>query len=323
MPLKLEQVRLTPFDAVETIPTGFKIAGEFKTRRAPLPFNYNWYARHDSVQHELFMLLAQALTTKPEGYTVDELKALFPNEADKAKVDEIINKFKGSWDHRHTGFDLLTDVATGTRFMLIWRDPRVHYAKEIGLEGDFSGTQFVKAPTYVENVPKLMEEARNPKPVVEKAPKAPKAAAAPKAPKAPKDAPAATTAPAGGYKAAFMLVAATYPSIEGATIGAILEAGIAKLVDPNATLLAPDDVTIKVIDRLNSVIDQFGLESHQFVDFVAKYQKETSIKAGFYKICKDLAKLYVAHVKAAVPAAAPAAPGPVAVPDAPATQPVA
>lgn len=309
--LKLEQVRLTPYDASEAIPAGFKIAGEFKTRRAPSPMQFNWYSRHDSAQHEVFHLLATALATKPQGYTVDELKGLYDNDADKAKVDEIINKFKGSWDHRHTGFDLVTDEATGTRFMLIWRDPRVHYAKEIGLEGDHSAVVHQKTPSYVEKVPQLIEEARNPKPVAEKAPKAPRAEGAPRAPRAPKSAPAeANTAPAGGYLAAFAAIPATVEGHEGTTIGAIVASAIAKFVDSNAMQVAPDDTSVKVVDRLNQIIDSTGLEGATFVDYVARYQKETTIKAGFYRLCKDLSKKYNDFVKAnaaATPAPAAAA----------------
>lgn len=311
MPLTLEQVRLTPYDATDAIPAGFKVAGEFKTRRAPSPMQYNWYSRWDSPQHLVFHLLATALATKPEGYTVEELKGLFDNDADKAKVDEIINKFKGSWDHRHTGFDLVANEA-GDRFMLIWRDPRTNYAKEIGLEGDFSQVPHQKTPSYVEKVPQLIEEARNPKPVVEKPAKAPKDPNAPaKAPKAAKAAAETSAAPAGGFKAAFANVPATVAGLEGTTIAVVLENAIAKFVDPNAMQIAPDDVAVKVVDRLNQVIDQNGLEAGPFVDFVARYQKETSIKAGFYKICKDLAKTYAAFVKSgatAAPAAPPEAP---------------
>ena len=93
MPLTLETVRLTPYDAVDAVPAGFKVAGEFKTRRAPSPMQHNWYSRHDSVQHEVFLMLSEAHKDKPEGYTVDELKGLYANDADKATVDEIINKF--------------------------------------------------------------------------------------------------------------------------------------------------------------------------------------------------------------------------------------
>lgn len=304
MPLKLENVRLTPYPELTAIPAGFKIAGEFKTRRGPSPMQYNWYSRHDSVQHEVFHLLAMAPTEHPTGYTVDELKGLYTDDSDKAKVDEIINKFKGSWDHRHTGFDLVVDEATGTRYMLIWRDPRTNYAKEIGLEGDHSTVQHQKTPSYVEKVPQLIEEAKNPKPVAEKPAKA---EGAPKAPRAPKAKPAeAATAPSGGFLTAFAGVVVALEGTEGGTISAILETAITKLVDPNAMQIAPDDVNVKVVDRLHQVIDQHGLEGATFVDYVAKYQKEGAIKAGFYKICKDLSKKWAEAAKSA--AATPVAP---------------
>ena len=305
MPLKLEEVRLTPYDASEVIPTGFKVVGEFKTRRGPSPMQYNWYSRPDSVQHEVFHKLATAASTKTDGYTVDELKSSYDNDADKAKVDEIINKFKGSWDHRHTGFDLVTDEATGTHFMLIWRDPRVHYAKEIKLEGDHSAVPHQKTPTYVARVPELIEEAKNPKPVTEKAPRAPKAegaAATPKAPRASKAKVAeVASAPAGGYLATFDTVPATFAGVEGTSIGAIVRDAVGKFVAPEAVL--SDDATVKVSDRLLSVIDQNGLEGPIFVEFVARAQKDGSIKAGFYKICKDLAKKYAESKVPVVPVA--------------------
>lgn len=305
MPLTLQNVRLTPYDATEAIPAGFKVAGEFKTRRAPSPMQYNWYSRWESVAHEVFHLLATALATKPEGYTLDELKALYPNEADKAEVDKIINKFKGSWDHRHTGFDLvISENATPERFMLIWRDPRTAYAKEIGLEGDFSAVPHQKTPSYVEKVPQLIEEARNPKPVVEKAPKAEKA---PRAPKAPKAVAEAQSAPAGGYKAMFASIPApTIAGLEGDTVGAILDNAIAKFVDPNA-VVEGDAAGTKVIDKLNATIDANGIEGEVFVDLVAKAQKQTAIKSGFYKICKDLAKVVAEYKKNATVVSAPAA----------------
>ena len=95
-------------------------------------------------------------------------------------------------------------------------------------------------------------------------------------------------------------MAAKSDIVEGATVGEIFENAVQKFVDPASLLIAPDDVTMSVANRLRAVVDAYGLESGQFVDFVAKYQKEELIRAGFYKVCKELAKTYQAN-KAATP----------------------
>jgi hypothetical protein len=309
--MELNQVHLEHYPKLTEIPAGFKIVGEHKTRRGPSPMGHNWYSRWESAQFLIFQLLGLAPTNKPEGYTVDELKALFDNEADKAEVDKIISRFGGSWDHRHTGFDLVVnDQAQPPRYMLIWRDPRVHYAKEIGLEGDFSQTPYQKTPTYVEKVPQAIAQASQPK--AEAAPKQPKAPKAPKAEgttKAKKD--QATSAPEGGYLAAFGNVQATRPDVQGGTVAEIVNNAIGQFVKADAVMT---DENVKVVDRLRQVIDQNGLEGPTFVEFVAKYQKEGAILPGFYKICKDLAKVYAASktAPAAQAQAQPATEQPVA-----------
>jgi len=93
-------------------------------------------------------------------------------------------------------------------------------------------------------------------------------------------------APARGYLNALAGIPATI------TVGDILDTAIRIYVDPDAVQVSPDDVTVKVVDRLFETIDRYGLGSDELVNFVAKYQKVGTIRAGFYRICKDLGIKY-------------------------------
>jgi|SRR5665213_896754 len=95
-------------------------------------------------------------------------------------------------------------------------------------------------------------------------------------------------APAGGYLAEFTGIPATM------TVSDILDTAIRIYVDPDALQVPPDDVNVKVVDRLFETIDRYGLGSEELVDFVARYQKVGTIRAGFYRICKDLGIKYEA-----------------------------
>jgi hypothetical protein len=96
----------------------------------------------------------------------------------------------------------------------------------------------------------------------------------------------------GGYLGRFASVPASLDGVEFSTIREILQRAIAKYVDPSAAQVPPDDVNCKVVDRLFETIDRYGLGSSELVDFVAKNQSAGTIRAGFYRICKDLAIKY-------------------------------
>jgi hypothetical protein len=93
-------------------------------------------------------------------------------------------------------------------------------------------------------------------------------------------------APTGGYLAEYDRIPATM------TVGDILDTAIRIYVDSDALQVPQDDVNVKVVDRLFETIDRYGLGSEELVDFVARYQKAGTIRAGFYRICKDLGIKY-------------------------------
>jgi hypothetical protein len=92
--------------------------------------------------------------------------------------------------------------------------------------------------------------------------------------------------PTGGYLAAYDQIPAAM------TVGDILDTAIRIYVDPDALQVQPDDVNRKVVDRLFETIDRYGLGSEELAGFVARYQKVGTIRAGFYRICKDLGIKY-------------------------------
>ena len=279
MPLKLEQVRLEPYPECPGIPEGWKIVGEYKSKKDPSPNNYNWFANWDSVKHEVFHRLA----TTETGLTLEELKSGYEAK-DAADVDKVLKRFSESWDHRVTGWDLLTDVATGTRFRLIWRDPRACYAKEVGLTKDYSAVQFEKPPAYVTKVPKLLEEQRNPPAVTEKAPRAPRATST--KPKA------AAPAVSVNYLEKFSTVPATVPGLDGTTVLEVLNSAITRFIGQDAMQTDPDDVNVKVADGIRNILNTHGFEDGKFVEYCARYQTKGLIQTGFYGICKSLMKIY-------------------------------
>jgi len=280
MPLKLEEVRLEAYPASTTIPEGWKLVMTgFKTKRLPSPMPWNWYTRWNSVRHEVFHKLAMTDT----GYTIDELKSAYSSPEDTTEVDRVFELYTKSWDPRRVGWDLLTNGAEPAKYRLIWRDPRVHYAREVGLEGDLSQLPFEKPVKYLSEVPRLIEEAKAPKPAAaEKAPRAPRAA---------KDKPAVAE-PAGDFLAKFDQVPASVPGIEGSTIKQVLDVAINNFVDTSNQSLEGDDPAITVRERLYQLIDKLGFEAGAVVDYTTRYQKAGPIKIGFYKILKDLMKRY-------------------------------
>lgn len=277
--LKLEEVRLSKYDTME-VPAGFQLTSERKGRRAPVVSPWNWYARYNHPGH----FVVHKLTTSPQGITIDELKALMPTELEKAEVDKVLAIFR-SGSARFAGWDLAADVATGTRFMLIYRDPREFYAKEQNLTIDLATVEEVKPASYVTQVPALL--AIQNAPLVEKAPKAPRA------PKA---------EGATGSVAAAPAVASFMAEYAKAGLVYKINATIANFVDAASTIkrkgAAEGDSQVNVREEFASLIDKFGLEGPKFVDFIAYAQKESAVKAGFYKGCKELAKEYNEFVKA-------------------------
>jgi len=318
MALKLEDVRLTPYDETPVIPEGFKLVGTGKTKRAPYISQYSWYENPKGDMHEAFHVLAMAPKVNPAGYTLQELQDRFPEQKTKDEVAKMISMFS-SRANSFTGWDLISDGKESPHFMMIWRDPRVHYVAEMGLTGDFSGT-LVRDPNYIKKVPDWIAAANAPKPVKE--PKAPKAPAAAKAPgtgrgrkKATVDATAngaavpAGPAPEGGYIALYKTIPATLAGVEGATIGEILNIAVSRFIEPAANQSTEwgDDPSVKVVDRFLQIIDQGGLEAGSLIDFVTHYQNDNAIRAGLYRIVKDLAEVYGKHVHgAAAPVAATA-----------------
>lgn len=282
--LKLEEVLLTQYQPVETIPAGFKMVVEkSKGRRDPQPFPWNWYARYDSLQHELFAKLAASET----GMTKDEMNALGGGEPDKvAKIEEVFKLFSGG-QPRHTGWDLVADEATGTRFRLVYRDPRVHYCKEqeITLE-EGKVIEIAKEPLYVSKVKAAIEELRNPKPKPEPKPRAPRKADASKGEvgsTGKTEVKPSQDPPPGGYLKA----------VEAAGLAGDLNTAITNLVEADT------------VEAVKTLLDQQGLEGSAVIDGIAALQREGKIKSGFYRLVKEVA----AKMKAA-PAAPAAAPAP-------------
>lgn len=117
----------------------------------------------------------------------------------------------------------------------------------------------------------------------------PVAEAAPKTKKTKKT--AAAAGPARGFLQQFDDMGLT-TQVEGLGQINVAEA-VEKFVDPSVTY--DDNGTPKnVRTELLSVIDTHGLESHFFVDFVAKRQREQKIRTGLYKVMVDFKNKYVA-----------------------------
>jgi hypothetical protein len=220
--------------------------------------------------------------------TKEEMLALgTPDKA--AKVEEVFKLFHGG-QPRHTGWDLVADEATGTRFKLIYRDPRVFYAKEqeITLEAG-KVIEVVKEPLYISKVKAIIEEARNPKPKPEPKPRAPRKADVSKGEVGstgktvvkPSQDP-----PPGGYLKA----------VEAAGLIGDLNDAIAKLVEADT------------VEPVKALLDQQGLEGSAVIDAIAGWQRDGKIKSGFYRLVKEVvAKMKVAPTApAAAPAPAPA-----------------
>lgn len=171
--LKLEDVRLIPYGSVDQVPAGWKLVvavSRGKKPKAPIVSPWNWYSRFQSFAHELFAKLVET----EAGLTIDEVRAVAVGDPEnEAKSVEVLKVFQAG-QARPMGWDLITDEATGTRFRIIYRDPRVHYVKEQGMEGDFSGAKIYE-PLYLDKVRAMIEEIRNPKPPVEPKPRVKKA----------------------------------------------------------------------------------------------------------------------------------------------------
>lgn len=279
--LKLEEVRIAKYEPQE-LPAGFKFASERKGKRAPIPFPWNWFGRWDTPKHFVFHKLANAL---PNGVTADEIKALM-EEKDRPVVDEIVAQFKGSTP-RHTGWDVIVREDNEAVMALIYRDPRTHYVKEQAIEGDFSNVQEQSAPAYVTRVPQMLEELRNPKPKTEPKPKAEKKA---------KESAPAPAAPAGGFLKALEGIKV---AVEGGTEVGLMDV-INTFVAADATYTEKgSDTPINVRAKLAEIVDAVGLEGGQFTDFIARRQKDGLVKAGLYKVCKDIAGKYKASLQPA------------------------
>lgn len=304
--LKLEQVRLTKYPTTSELPAGFKWVSERKEGpKKIVPFPYNWYGRHKDSKHYVFHMLALANQDPANpGVTVDELKAQLP-ESDKMVVDEIITTFKAGTNTRPTGWDLIS-TEDGTKFALVYRDPRTHFASEAKMEGDHSGVAEVDEPSYIKRVQAELEAIKNPKPKAEPKERAPRKGKS----STTSEAPAASAAPAGGYLKAYSDLNVT-AKIEGGGELTLLQA-IDQFVQADATYVEKEgDEPKNVRAELLAIIDAKGLEDGGFVDFLARRQRDGGIKAGLYKICKEITANYTAAVKAQteapVPASAPAA----------------
>lgn len=301
--LTLEQVRLTKYPDTTELPAGFKWLSERKEGdKKIVPFPWNWYGRYNSAKHFVFHKLALA-NQDPTNYgvTVAELKAALP-EAEHPVVDEIVSTFKAGTQTRPTGWDMISNE-DGTKLALVYRDPRVHFAQEAKMAGDHSQIAETPAPGYISKIPAMIEEAKNPKPKAE-----PKEAKPRKGKSADAPAAASTSAPAGGYLKAYNDYGI---KVRVDALGGDLS--LANVIDQ--FVLADAEYTPKGSDTKRNVkadvlttIDQNGLEASVFIDFLAQQQRDGGVKAGMYKICKDLAAKYNEAVKAGPPPAATAAP---------------
>jgi hypothetical protein len=270
--LKAEEVRLVPFETTP-VPEGWKIVSDRKSKKLPEVSPHNWYGRPETVKHFIFHQFA----TTVNGLTIDEIKAMV-QEDEYPAVEEVFKLLKRGASF--AGWDLISPENDESRYRAIWRDPRTHYAVEQGL-GDQSNARVVPDPRYYTSFNKKPEAS---------APKEPKAPKAPRAKSSSTKQEAAVNTPEGGYLKAY----------EAAGVREPLEEVVNNLVDASVNfieVIEKVETPFNVRQRLMEIVDKYGLEASNFVDFVARHQKEGAIKAGFYKQCKDFAKRYSEYLK--------------------------
>jgi len=271
--VKLEEVRLTPYETT-AIPAGMTIVSVNKSRRIPIRGGWNWYSRWDSVGHYVHHALADALTKG--GITVDELKANVPEEK-RPEVDRIVKIFKDGVAS-FCGWDLVAD-ASGNKMALVFRDPVEFYAKEHNVTFQPEEVKLAPTPSYVKQVPQLIEEAKNPKPVKE-----PSAPRAPRAPRAKSEAKPSSAQPTGGYVKALEAVDVNFGHL------------VSQYVEQNATIKLKNakegDAPVNVREHMTSLFDQYGAEGGPFIDFLGYAQSQSVVKTGLFKLVKESWKKY-------------------------------